>query len=534
MFYRKWKFRAIVAIAIVLAIFFHNFHFAEAGLLDDVIKKVIPSSLQKPVQDQADHAVYGKIAELLKVETPLILDSSKTFPKTKVENFNPKIITLDSEDDLFRKLPPGDYRFEEVKGYCSMQYAHGPRRGMAYTLAPIQGKSADIVTMLNLRILQHPEMDQSSMQQVIWYITNGVPVSNWTQGYQAFVRQLIPEYMGRLDEDGLSTIRHKYRAIRDSASSYGISSALPDFDNTLDKLGALGKTYKGMEELETLLKDKTQSHEALMRRAYGAENGGLPAVDDAEESPWVQTPEGILERLTITGGYNAFNRLDVRIPEPINEQTKQDKVAIIPAVIVVGWTIEELLTILTGATIVTGAVINGPLKHRVHVGTWGEAEDQVRAGKVTGVIAYSNAQAAAQALVLRMKGPNRNDKGKDPELCRKFKEGRAAYEAEVRGLTDVGSKLLAEGKTEEQVARILNAKRLEIGKYFKEKTAELGQWIVDRIFGRNMVDYGGSPYGPTYEFLRGQGKNDAQIIEGSATPGGANIIPQLLKEICGE
>lgn len=425
MFYRKWKFRALVALCVALAIFFHNFNPARAGFLGDTFKKYVPTVLQKPVQDEIDKKVYGKLAELLKMEAPIVFDNAKAFPKAKVKDFHPTVISLDNLNTM--RLPPGDYRITNAKAQCAWHQAAAPRRGMAYRLASLQGKNADILSMLMFRQMRSPQINDAPMQAVTWNISSGVPFSRWGKTQQDYVRALTPEYVGLLEQSGLAGFRQKYEEIRRSASSYHLPMQLPALDSVLTKLGALGETYKTMETMEQQLQsNSTLSPETLIRQTFGA--NGLAAITQEEESPFVQVSPGVFERVTVTNGYDALNDLDVRItPEALSSGSHAksgEKLAIAGADDALEFWAAGLLF-----TAIVGTASHNASKHYSYPGTYPEVEQQIKSGQRTGVMAVPMAQANTQPLTFWVK-----TKADKPAigLPRKTSGGDEAQEEECR------------------------------------------------------------------------------------------------------
>lgn len=80
-------------------------------------------------------------------------------------------------------------------------------------------------------------------------------------------------------------------------------------------------------------------------------------------------------------------------------------------------------------------------------------------------------------------------------------------------------KLRASSATEEQIARAMHALRREIGEEYKDVTPES---LRKTIYARNLEKYG-DPLGPTYQWLKDQGKTDAQIIEAAKRTGGDDM-----------
>ncbi|BBX46279.1 hypothetical protein GCM10009641_48650 [Mycobacterium cookii] len=97
---------------------------------------------------------------------------------------------------------------------------------------------------------------------------------------------------------------------------------------------------------------------------------------------------------------------------------------------------------------------------------------------------------------------------------------RQHYIKDVRTLLPaLEERLRAEGASEEQIAREMNALRRRLGEEYKERTPKELRHI---IFARNIEKYG-DPLGPSFQQLRDQGKTYAQIIEGAKRPGGDDL-----------
>jgi RHS repeat-associated protein len=91
---------------------------------------------------------------------------------------------------------------------------------------------------------------------------------------------------------------------------------------------------------------------------------------------------------------------------------------------------------------------------------------------------------------------------------------RENYTSAVNKLKSLGELMLKSGVNERNVAKTMNNARRAIGEMFKDITpADLRGFI----YKFNEKRYG-DKLGPTYEFLKKQGKTDAQIIEGSSRP----------------
>jgi hypothetical protein len=110
--------------------------------------------------------------------------------------------------------------------------------------------------------------------------------------------------------------------------------------------------------------------------------------------------------------------------------------------------------------------------------------------------------------------PGRADEDADPDQL-----VRREYVAAVRLLADRAASLLAEGRTEEEVAREVHGQRRALSERFKARTTP-GRRA--RLYERNLAEYG-DPGGPTIEALRARGRTWSQIIASAARPGSAAL-----------
>ena len=92
---------------------------------------------------------------------------------------------------------------------------------------------------------------------------------------------------------------------------------------------------------------------------------------------------------------------------------------------------------------------------------------------------------------------------------------RQAYEQEVANLAQQGQQMLAAGKSEQEVAQMLNQARRDLGVKYKDATPEP---LREYIYDVNRQRYDGDPLGPTYDLLKASGKTDTEIIAGAARP----------------
>ena len=90
---------------------------------------------------------------------------------------------------------------------------------------------------------------------------------------------------------------------------------------------------------------------------------------------------------------------------------------------------------------------------------------------------------------------------------------RHEYEQKVTELRKLPQKLITEGKSEEQIARIMHQTRREIGRQYKLASPPL---FREYIYAATEKKYG-DPLGPTFEMLC-KTKSYRQIIESASRP----------------
>ena len=106
---------------------------------------------------------------------------------------------------------------------------------------------------------------------------------------------------------------------------------------------------------------------------------------------------------------------------------------------------------------------------------------------------------------------------------------RYQYEQEVRSLQEQGTVMesnlsvddpnISQEQIDKQIAIKLHAERRSLVVQYKGMTPD---FLRKDIFSRNEKKYG-DPYGPTIDYLRGQGKSWSEIRESASRPGGGDL-----------
>jgi uncharacterized coiled-coil DUF342 family protein len=96
---------------------------------------------------------------------------------------------------------------------------------------------------------------------------------------------------------------------------------------------------------------------------------------------------------------------------------------------------------------------------------------------------------------------------------------RREYEAAVSRLAEKARLMRSQGRSSEEIARVLHAQRRALGEKFKELTPPEK---LKEIYARNLKKYG-DRLGPTIGWLRAQGKSWEEIIESASRSGGKDL-----------
>ncbi len=96
---------------------------------------------------------------------------------------------------------------------------------------------------------------------------------------------------------------------------------------------------------------------------------------------------------------------------------------------------------------------------------------------------------------------------------------RAAYMAEVKGLSSIVTKMRAAGSTTEEIARKLHRLRRSLGVKYKSLTPNEA---LQKIYKRNIEKYG-DKLGPSIDYLRQSGKSWQDIIDSALRTGGQDL-----------
>lgn len=268
------------------------------GSIEDVLKGA--------VSDQLIKTLGGTLTK----ESPISSSSEALFPTVKQlpgRAFKPQampptvISQIRSTADGSVTLPPGDYRIP-VNVFCMKVSAHSPA-GHRYLLAPLKGKSADIITALNARSAG-TSLPHSQLQVLSWNLQSGMKYEELTPELRAIVDQLLPDYKSRLSQSFYERIESMWSNLS------GTIPGLPSMDSSLGRLGTVGQTIVSLRQTRETLMRYGNNFESLSRALVPT---GQTTVSSSADTPWSQISPQVYARLVTLGTYADPGELQVRV-----------------------------------------------------------------------------------------------------------------------------------------------------------------------------------------------------------------------------
>ena len=103
-------------------------------------------------------------------------------------------------------LQPGYYEMQ-TQSYCLKAGTHGPGGGDGYLYAPTQGPAEDAVTTILRNSVQHPQIQQSDVQTLLWAIIARAKFEDLSAEHKATAARLLtPQQLARLNRTALDLV----------------------------------------------------------------------------------------------------------------------------------------------------------------------------------------------------------------------------------------------------------------------------------------------------------------------------------------
>ena len=112
-----------------------------------------------------------------------------------------KKISYDQNTGFNLNLGAGYYRYK-FNTFCLHAGTYAPTEGSGYLVAPLKGSKAELIKSILGRYYEHPEIEQTDVQMLVWGIEAGQKFSNYDAGFQYRVAPLLkPEEIALMEVD---------------------------------------------------------------------------------------------------------------------------------------------------------------------------------------------------------------------------------------------------------------------------------------------------------------------------------------------
>jgi hypothetical protein len=258
-------------------------------------------------------AQFGKIGDQLKKKVPVpSLLSEKPPITTSLEDakwgdaskdgFTPRealrsLMTLQRTPNGGFVLQPGYYSMQ-TQSYCLKAGTHGPGGGDGYLYAPPKGPAEDAVMSIVRNSVNHPEIQQHSIQTLLWAIIARAKFEDLSQEHKATASKLLtPRQLANLNRSALDTLNNPL-------VQQAIGGAPP----------LLKQVLQAEADLRRMLTTPGSTFEELERVAVLT--GAAPLGEGSKEVPsgrWSVHPDGYYVRY-IPSGYSS-TRVEIWVPQ---------------------------------------------------------------------------------------------------------------------------------------------------------------------------------------------------------------------------
>jgi len=362
------------------------------GLFDrakDTTKKVGKAATDVITGKTTADPVALALGALFNDQLPLKLDVSSAYKEVPTPaDFRPKALHP-TPANINNPLLPGDYSVP-VRATCTKDSIHVPGNGLAYKLAPLQGKHADALGALIMKG-DLARVPHNTLQMVAWEIQASIPYGEMPKEHQALIDRFIPEYKNDLSGNFLQRITDAYdKAVREHPNA---------------PIAGFGETLRSINRSRTIIREENFNYQRSQMHLYDPALGEpVTPADPSEPSPWTELQPGVYAQILIVDGWAGLNRLNLRITKEAGRSPSAGSTnrlvflntAYAPgqgaAVVVEGFTLAELF----GLTARAGRVLRG-------------------------LIAYGK---AAQALIMAMSGDEGKDGGDDPDRKSRWEDNK--------------------------------------------------------------------------------------------------------------
>ncbi|HET8670646.1 MAG TPA: hypothetical protein VFM05_08500 [Candidatus Saccharimonadales bacterium] len=257
--------------------------FAQFGGLGDKLKKKTPNlfGAKAPITTSLEDAKWG--------------DASK-------DGFTPRedarsLMTLQRTPAGGFVLQPGSYNLQ-TQSYCLKAGTHGPGGGDGYLYAPPKGPAEDAVMSVVRNSVQHPEIEQTDVQVLLWAIIARAKFEDLQPEMKATAAKLLtPRQLASLNRSALDVLS---------------GNALTD------ALGGVPEPLRQIAQAEAQLRQMMTTPGASFAEMerVAVLSGAAPMGEGSRDVPpgrWSMHPDGYFVRY-IPSGYSS-TRVEIWVPQ---------------------------------------------------------------------------------------------------------------------------------------------------------------------------------------------------------------------------
>lgn len=253
----------------------------------------------------------GGLGDKLKKKTPNLLAGkapiTTSLPDAKWEDatkdgFTPReaersLMTLQRTPNGGFVVQPGYYSLQ-TQSYCLKAGTHGPGGGDGYLYAPPKGPAEDAVMTIVRNSVNHPEIQQQEIQQLLWAIIARAKFEDLTSELKATASRLLtPRQLATLNRSAL-----------DALSGNALTDALGGVPEPLRQIA------QAEAQLRQMLTTPGASFAEMERVAVLS--GAAPMGEGSRQVPqgrWSLHPDGYYVRY-LPSGYSS-TRVEIWVPQ---------------------------------------------------------------------------------------------------------------------------------------------------------------------------------------------------------------------------
>jgi hypothetical protein len=277
----------------------------------------LPSLPHVSTQRLAMDAASKRMAQYMASQEPVVLDWSAVYPAYPQLPGSPFhaeparnraalssiVRQLAGSSGGSVRLAPGDYDIP-IRVYCSRVHAHMPVKvPEVYVVGPLRGTRRDVLVAMYSKVTgAHATYRQ--VQPLEWSIETGMRYTQLPAEQRNLFDRLIPGYRSSIAGNFLEQLADQWTHLP--------IPGLPSFDSAINELGAVGQTYRDLQQAQSQIVNNSSDFDSLFAQL-------TPPLDVSDRganfqtSPWGQVSPNVYMHTPSTGGTGQLFDLQVRV-----------------------------------------------------------------------------------------------------------------------------------------------------------------------------------------------------------------------------